>query len=296
MQQHALFKMLDALDDAVIAVNESEEIRFCNRAGENLLRQPAEFLCGRLIWSLFPARTTEILRPFLSVVRGDSFDQEATRAFRVDLDEWGGNKRFVNIQIESLQCESELHYLFILKWPGNASGFIRQRRRDFYENPVVEELAAIEKGLKVLGDIMSGILPRAAPETGEIFFGLSEINRTLARVDLHLQPLLPRSKDRRFLAVKVMNLCVDYWIECTGASKFDLARDSKIWTVYTNPDGWERSQTLDKYLDVKTLPQRTNWRKILATADFVLASCFTPSVLRETLERTTQWLDFATNG
>ncbi len=46
---------------------------------------------------------------------------------------------------------------------------------------------------------------------------------------------------------------------------------------------WERTQTMDKYLDVHTLPQRPNWQKVLATAAFVLSRCSTPSPLRDSL-------------
>ena len=144
-----------------------------------------------------------------------------------------------------------------------------------------------------MGDILPGMLPEPAVETGKILFGLSEINRSLARLNLLLQLSPPPQKDRLFLAVKVMNLCIDYWLESRGADKFDLARDSRLWTVYTNPDGWERTQTLDKYFDVKTLPKRPNWKKILATADFVLHHCLDPSVLRENLESSSERLRFS---
>jgi len=293
LQRRTLFGMLDALNDAVIAVNESEEIRFCNRAGENLLRHSADDLRGRLIWSIFRTRTAEILRPFLRV-DGSVHDQGGgQRILRVGLEWHAGNNCFVNVQVAPFRHESIVYYLFILKWPGNASGFIRQRRGDVSGNRLSEELTVIQESMKGLGDILPGMLPEPAVETGKILFGLSEINRSLARLNLLLQLSPPPQKDRLFLAVKVMNLCIDYWLESRGADKFDLARDSRLWTVYTNPDGWERTQTLDKYFDVKTLPKRPNWKKILATADFVLHHCLDPSVLRENLESSSERLRFS---
>lgn len=285
LPQRTLLDMLDALDDAVIAVNESEEIRFCNRAGENLLRHPAADLRGRLIWSIFRTRTAEVLRPFLCVDDGVLGHGKKQRALRVGLEGHDGNNCFVNVQVAPLRHESIIYYIFILKWPGNASGFIWQRRGDSPGNRLGEELAAIEESVKGLGEILPGILPEPAVETGQVLFGLSEINRSLVRLNRLLHPLPPLpQKDRRFLAVKVMRLCLDYWLECRGADKFDLARESRLWTLYTNPDGWERTQTLDKYLDAKTLPKRPNWKKISATADFVLRNCPDPSLLREKLE------------
>lgn len=288
--------MLDALDDAVIAVNENEEIRFCNRAGENLLRHPADDLRGRLIWSIFRTRTAEVLRPFLCVDNGVLGQGEKQRVLRVGLDGHDGNNCFVNVQVAPLRHESIVYYLFILKWPGNASGFIWQRWKDASGNRLSEELAVIQESMKRLGDTLPGMLPEPAVETGKILFGLSEINHSLARLNLLVQLSPPPPKDRFFLAVKVMNLCIDYWIECRGADKFDLARDSKLWAVYTNLDGWERTQTLDKYLDVSTLPKRPNWKKVLATVDFVLSSCLEPSPLRENLERSLERFHLSLKG
>lgn len=294
LQQRILLDMLDALDDAVIAVNESEEIRFCNRAGENLLCHPADDLRGRLIWSIFRTRTADVLRPLLCVDGGVLAQREQKRVLRVGLEGHDGNNCFVNVQVAPLQLENIIYYLFILKWPGNASGFLWQRRRENASGDRLgEELAVIRNSMKGLGDILPGMLPESAVETGKILFGLSAINRSLARLNLILQFPPPLQKDRRFLAVKVMNLCLDYWIECHAADKFDLARDSKLWTVYTNPDGWERTQTFDKYFDVKTLPNRPNWKKILATADFVLHKCLDHSPLRENLESSSEQLRFS---
>ena len=289
--------MLNVLDEAVIAVNESEKIRFCNRAGETLLRHPADDLHGRLIWSIFRTRTAELLRPFLCGSDGGDLGQgEKQRVLRVGLKRRVGNNCFVNVQVAPLLSESSAWYLFILKCSGNASGFLGKRWIDVSGNPLSEELAAIQERLKELDDILPGMLPESAAETGQILFGLSGINHSLARINLFLQCSSSQIKNRCFLAVKVMNLCVEYWLECSGVDKFDLARDSKLWTVYTNPDGWERTQTFDKYLDVNTLPKRPNWKKILATADFVLHSCLDPSPVRENLEKSAEQLHSFMDG
>lgn len=293
-QQRALLDMLDALDDAVIAVNESEEIRFCNRAGETLLHHPADDLCGRLIWSIFRTRTAEIIRPFLCAC--DLGHEKKQRVLRVGLEGQDGNNCFVNVQVAPFQSENAVFYLFILKSPGNASGFIWPRLGDFSGNHVGEEVTAIQERLKGLDDILPGILPEPSIETGKILFCLSEINRSLRRINLLLQRSPPQTTDRRFLAVKVMSLCVEYWLACRGADKFDLARVSGLWTVYTNPDGWDRTQTLDKYFDLNTLPQRPNWKKILATAEFVLHNCLDPSPLREYLEKAAEQLLCSMDG
>lgn len=79
--------------------------------------------------------------------------------------------------------------------------------------------------------------------------------------------------DKRVLAVRVMNLAVDCWMACTRTGKAELARQSGLWNVYLEKDGYCRTQTLDKYLSESSLPPRPRWRKIHATAEFVLTAC-----------------------
>jgi two-component system sensor histidine kinase ChiS len=77
-----------------------------------------------------------------------------------------------------------------------------------------------------------------------------------------------------------MTCALDYWTESTGLTKKELARQSKLWKTYMNLDGWGRTQTFDRYLNIETFPQRPQWIKILKTAEFVLASGRVPSTLR----------------
>lgn len=293
-----LRRMLDALDDAVIAVNESEEIRFCNSACESLLRHPADDLRGRLIWSIFRAgRTAEVFRPFLCCLDDTGLGEEGTqRVFRIGLEGRDGIRLFANVQVAPFFSERSLYYLFILKHPGSASGFVWQRWGDSPVNHVDEALSAIQERLKGLDDILPGMLPEASDKTWEILFCLSEINRFFSRLNLLLQRPAADENELRFLGVQVMNLSVQYWLDSGGTDKFDLARSSKLWTVYTNPDGWERAQTLDKYFDCNTFPKRPHWNKVLATAEFVLNRCLAPSPLRESLERFLEQLRFSLAG
>ncbi len=88
---------------------------------------------------------------------------------------------------------------------------------------------------------------------------------------------------KRHLIVEVMDLAVNYWVDSTRSTKVDLAHKSKLWKVYTNKDGWQRTQTMDKYLNVDTLPGRPRWKQVAETADFVLSRCDGHSFLRDRL-------------
>lgn len=86
------------------------------------------------------------------------------------------------------------------------------------------------------------------------------------------------------LIVDLMNRAIHYWVESTGRTKADLAEESKIWRVYLDLNGWRRTQTLDKYLDIHTLPKSPRITQVLQTAYYVLKACGTPSARRDQLE------------
>ncbi len=95
----------------------------------------------------------------------------------------------------------------------------------------------------------------------------------LANVESGAEPSPPSPRNKRLLAVRVMNLAVDCWLACTRTGKDELARESGLWNVYMEKDGYCRTQTLDRYLSANTLPLRPRWHKIHATAEFVLTAC-----------------------
>lgn len=75
----------------------------------------------------------------------------------------------------------------------------------------------------------------------------------------------------RTLGVELLNAVLHFWISSTGKSKFELARESGLWKVDVNLDGWERSRTLDRYLDEATVPEHPRWRNVVKGAEFVLS-------------------------
>jgi len=78
------------------------------------------------------------------------------------------------------------------------------------------------------------------------------------------------------LSIQVMQNAIRLWSAIyPEKGKVELARESGLWKVYMNRDGWERTQTLDRYLSIHTFPTQPRWAKVIDTAEFVLA---TPSL------------------
>ncbi|MGE4470277.1 MAG: LuxR C-terminal-related transcriptional regulator [Desulfovibrio sp.] len=114
-------------------------------------------------------------------------------------------------------------------------------------------------------------------------------NRTVQKIMSRCRnPLLIHSSKNSAslpeLIVDLMNRIIHYWVESTGRTKADLAEESEIWRVYSDRNGWRRTQTLDKYLDIHTLPKSPRTTQVLQTAYYVLKTCQTASARRDQLE------------
>ena len=279
LMQRRLSRLLDTVDDAIIAVNENEEITFSNRVCADLLGSTPAKLLGRPVRSIFGAESIENLpltaqnNPSLSVhtpLQNMILQRVDETPFTADL------------LITRMEVEDEQFTVFIIRTVdqlGNANSATPVALSSLM---LITELNRNQKRIRALEETLYATQPHmddVSPSCGEIDAidnGLTTVNPS---------PCYPEKQTgRKQLAVSVMNLCIDYWIESTSMEKFDLARHSSLWKVYTNMDGWERTQTLDKYLSVDALPQNPRWKKVFATADFVLSFTDTHSVLREDLE------------
>ncbi len=83
--------------------------------------------------------------------------------------------------------------------------------------------------------------------------------------------------------VDVMRHSLDYWQKATNESKIELAEKSKLWRVYLDRSSLQ-TRTLDKYLQIDTLPKSPRWRTVLSTAEYVLENCELEGELRGKVE------------
>jgi len=72
--------------------------------------------------------------------------------------------------------------------------------------------------------------------------------------------------------VSLLRTSLNLWERYTNQSKVELAERSRCWRVYV--DGTTvKTRTFDKYLNVRSVPDRPRWRAVVRTANYVLASC-----------------------
>ncbi|ACS78151.1 7TM diverse intracellular signaling domain-containing protein [Maridesulfovibrio salexigens] len=190
-----LSKMLDSVDEAILAVNNDLVIDFCNSGFEKLSGFNCKEIQGLNLNEIIESKVHQTA--FIELINKQTATDNKTTLEEISLPVAAGKTINVLISIRTIDIESEPIYVMNIR-------------------PV------------------------------------------------QAQP------DKRELAVIIMNSSLEYWEKATGRSKADLASESGIWNIYIEKDGYARTQTLDRYLNIETLPERPRWKNIYATAEFVL--------------------------
>jgi len=274
--QSRLSKIIDSLDDAIIAVNQSREIAFCNQPFESLTGYQADSLLGRPFAGLLKEpdahRSKDLLEYNASPDQPGIFDS-------IPLGKEDGESCLVSLLVTGIVIEDEPLQLMVVR----PAGAKENNRTSLVSTATLQELDKNRQRIMNLEETMLSL------ESGDLQ-GQQEIMDDLKALDDLLEHLGKRgattekTSDKRQAAVEVMQLAVNYWEAATGTTRAELAELSGLWNVYMEKDGYFRTQTLDKYLAEETLPHKPRWKKIHETADFVLASCDADLPVRQKME------------
>jgi two-component system sensor histidine kinase ChiS len=285
LTQRRLDLLLDTIDDALLATNESEEICFCNKACSEILGYDNNSLLGRPLKSILTEKALCLLEE-LGVHNADGADVPSASYQNIEIEAASGASKRVSVERTQLSMEEDSFQIFMIhQLADEKKNGGELNRSNKHNNPLslIRELNHNQIRLRGLEETLQTILPISGEQPATILNEINAIDTALEGLSNMLQA--PQTAEgKRQLAVTALNLALEYWTETTDNNKFDLARKSGLWKVYTNQDGWERAQTLDKYLDITTLPARPRWQLIMATCDFVLAYSINQSAIRNHLE------------
>lgn len=260
--------MLHALPVPMVAINGSREIAFCTGVFAARFGYGAHDLLGESAQTLFGA-SVETLETWFAVLKTPEAVLPASGAFflvvAADGTPWSGR-----VVPAALKLETEHFLLLLLDETSSVAASLRW----------IHDLSRNRRLLQKMVETLNSIsLPMQEQYPGFID-ELHAVDRSLERICRELTPEAPGHNPRQMI-VKVMQLALDLWTETTLSTKADLARRSGQWAVYVNQDGWERTQTLDRYLALHTLPARPRLKKVLLTGDFVLANAPAETPLRQ---------------
>lgn len=268
LMQLRLSRMLDSIDDFILAVNQSHEIGFCNKAFETCTGYNAKDILGQPLATLLDepeGETASVLFHGFSQV--SSAGRQSFTVQGLGVRNVLGERLEYSVLVSGLELEDEILLVMILR-PGDILPRADEAVRSV---SMLRQLGSNRQRIQDVEEMVLSLNPGDEKTRNIILHDLKAIDTLLKSVSSHLNgdAAVP---DRRSLAISVMNAAVECWTSGGRQTKADLAEQSGIWSVYTEKDGYHRTQTLDKYCCEETFPQRPRWQKINATAEFVLAN------------------------
>ncbi|OIO01433.1 MAG: hypothetical protein AUJ49_07820 [Desulfovibrionaceae bacterium CG1_02_65_16] len=274
LRQLRLSRMLDAIGEAVLAVNASREVAFCNRSFETLLGLEAATTLGRPAAMLLRDPDDPASLALLAALDALAAGEPAGDIPAVQLLGADGRTMVCIVSATSLELEEEPLALLSLRLPGVSGGLPGEPAGDDGSEPPAAMLRRLEGNRRRIRRLEETLL--AMEDDGEARRMALDDLRT---VDTLLESISNRlnggrvATDIRELAVEAMRAALACWTAATGLDKGELAARSGLWNAYMERDGYLRTQTLDKYLSLETLPKRPRWRSVIDTMEFVLAAC-----------------------
>jgi PAS domain-containing protein len=283
---NCLSEMLHSIDYPVCAIKADKIIAFCNQAFAKLADRPVDELIGMNASNILSDKWNNSGQHDTDEKKCDAQDEEtidgkntaerdAFQILRPD-----GSYRLVWAQSTVLGEKKEQIRILSL----------RTQHLDLTEKPLpslalIQELSRNRNRLNVLRETFANITPALTCKSGH------SLDLQLKEIDILLEEMESLftgnsfTENRNALAAQVMRLSLACWTETLGKDRLALAQESGLWKIHINQDGFERAQTLDRYLDASRFPKFPRISNIIYTAEFVLERCTHPSHIRTLLQQ-----------
>ena len=259
--------MLDAIDEAVFAINASREVGFCNHAFETLLGRSAQETLGQPLSTLLRDPDAPASRAVLAGLERLAAGGQAGDLPPVELTGSGGRALPCVVSATALELEEEPLVLLSLRPVGAGA----KSGDTALPAAMLHRLESNRRRIRRLEEKLLALEDEGGAKLS-VLDDLRTVDALLESIGGGLNGAGERP-DSRHLAVRALNSALECWSAATGLTKGDLALQSGLWNAYMERDGYLRTQTLDKYLAEDTLPQRPNWRRVISTVEYVLALC-----------------------
>ncbi|MCP4298123.1 MAG: response regulator, partial [Proteobacteria bacterium] len=254
-----LARLLDIKEEAIVATGENLNVLFMNRSAEQLLGGGIRNISGALLSALFEPEQQKMFEGVISKITSTNPFEHIVRipVFGTESD-----SGFLDCTVQLIQLEKERIYSFIfVESQTENSGSKMMSNLIGLKDYKGEEVSVINSALSDLGESLqkSGV---------QFQYELRGLNYQFDRVERRLEPSEANRLVREKL-VSVMNEALRFWTRDVRKTKIELAEESCLWTVSLDGDT-HRTRTLDKYLQLTTLPSNPKWSRVINTARFVI--------------------------
>ncbi len=281
--QERLTLILDASQEAIIAVDEKQHIVFINQLASQWLNISVDDWLNQPVSRLIPP---DVDQHPIALDTNSSLAQVSNSHYpHLTLEGDKGHQWEGQMWQTSLETDEPLRILTLAPINANTPSSMTTQTPRW-----VQELNVNRQRLLQLIDLLADLTPDLYQDQPKVIEGLKQLDATLSNLISAKPEPNPETRFRQTL-VKVMQQALLCWEFATGTTMVELAQESGLWAVHTEENRL-RARTAERYLEVKRLPQKPRWRNVVNTANYVLGHCPLPPdkhhQLNEILNQLTQ--------
>jgi len=250
--KYKLVKMIQASENALVFVNEKEEVTYGNQRALKLLNYQIDELTELSLNELFSPLVTE-QNEQVSLL---SLLGEKESLFQIH----PKGQSSCEGQISSFEIiqDDKAHIALIFQINNRQEGLLSPATQG-------QQFDQQRKTLEVVCAQVTRLSREENTSIAECLLTLEQsLDQLTEEVIQEMHPLQLRKN-----VVRLMSLALQSWEEATGKTKFELAEESGLWKVYQD-QGQIRTRTLDKYFKLKLLPKNPRWKTVIKTVEYVM--------------------------
>jgi two-component system sensor histidine kinase ChiS len=245
VSRRKLASILDISPEAIMVADSTGAITFFNHGATHLFGFTTNEAIHQSLDLVFDRSSMDSLRRHGDVLRDHPLERQSAE---VRCKAHDGTSFHARAFISSFRIGNEPYYTFIVKRSEEGHG----------GNGEFSAIQAIENSVENISDDISRKAhalqdgPLADENTGED------------------EPGAGQDETFRRQIVETMASALACWEISTGKTRIELSEESGIWKAYLDGGTW-KTRTLDKYLNIRSLPVKPRWREVLRTAQYVLS-------------------------
>jgi len=268
ISQQRLLRILDVADSALVAMNQSLEALFFNQKAEELSGYAADQIVGQHIRSVITQKSLNTLTTSLSMMTKENRSNQFISIY-LEIQRMDGKIKGVQGFIAKLVQQDDLIVTLIFNDHLEHQDAGLNEAFGFYSVPDTQDkLSRHHLKTQAFGEAIhevSSILSHPKEEFVKDLRYFGTIFENITNSAIYGK----KSDKIRKTLVLIMKGALKYWEQQNKKDKIALSEESKIWKVYLD-SGTFRSRTLDRYLNIKTLPKHPKWKEVIKTALFVM--------------------------
>jgi len=275
--QRRLAKILDIAEEAIITIDETKQINFFNQRAEQIFGYSTQEMLGQSIDLLISPESIDTTKLYTTDIADSEHSLTQSREVtQIVIQPKNQEPCLMKTSIFNLKLGDETLLALILREAALSlpDQYPEKSFRISSKTEFTEELRLERQRIQVLGEAFDGAIKMLSHGGHRLIRELRNVDCVLNGMNEYLSE---ESQNEDFLKmlVHVLTLSLEYWEIATGKTKIELAEESGIWKASIDKDVL-RTRTLDRYLSLKTLPNKPRWKEVLETARYVMNHC--PSI------------------